>query len=343
MHNPLISRRSFIRGTIGGVVGQSLLGTTVQASEMRQVLTVTGQIGRQQLGVALPHEHIICDFIGANQTGAHRWDRDSVVQRMLPYVDALKKAGVNSFFDCTPAYIGRDPIILKRLSKETGLNIVTNTGFYGGANDKYVPAAAYSMSSDKMAARWKREYMDGIEGTGVRPGFIKIGVDSVPDAEAPLSDIDARIVRAAAKVSRETRLGVTCHTGGGHAGLAAVKLFIREGGNASSFVVAHADSHGLDINRKVSDLGAWVSFDAVGRKPMKLHLKTVPAMLSHRPDRLLLSQDNGWYSVGEEEGGKVRGYTDLIQSFLPALLAAGVAQKQLQQLVSANPWTAFAI
>lgn len=285
----------------------------------------------------------MCDFIGAAATGKHRWNQDDVFQRMLPYVQQLKKARISTFFDCTPAYIGRDPVVLKKLANATGMNIVTNTGFYGGANDKYVPEKAYRMTAEEMASHWTEEFENGIDDTGIRPGFIKIGVDSIADEAAPLSKIDATIVRAAAIVSHKTRLSVTCHTGGGLAGLAALRLFIENGGTASSFVVAHSDNHGLPINRNVADLGGWVSFDAIGRRPIKQHLEIVPAMLSHRAERLLISQDNGWYSVGEANGGKVRGYTGIAETFLPVLKNAGVSQAQVDRLLQENPWAAFAI
>lgn len=327
---------------MAGLTSSIIRASSEKKAKTKQVRTVRGSIGRNDFGVALPHEHIICDFIGADATGEHRWNSDDVFDRMLPYVQALKQSGVSTFFDCTPAFIGRDPMVLSRLSEATDLNMVTNTGFYGGAEDKYVPKHAYDMSVEDMAAHWTHEFEKGIGTTGIKPGFLKIGVDSIANATASLSKIDATIVRAAAIVSRQTRLSVTCHTGGGDAGLAALRLFIEQGGTASSFIVAHADNHGLEKNRKVADLDGWVSFDAIGRRPLKQHLEIVPAMLSHRADRLLLSQDNGWYSVGEANGGEVRGYTDLTKTFLPALRDAGIPQKQLNQLTITNPWNAFA-
>lgn len=339
-----ITRRSFIHRSLSVGIAYSFNDSLAQeASPTGQILTVRGPIRADSLGMALPHEHVICDFIGADQTNPERWNQDEVVGRMLPYLKALKDTGVSTFFDCTPAFIGRDPVILKRLSQATNLNIVTNTGFYGGANDKYVPQEAYEMSTEAMANHWIEEFENGIDGTGIRPGFVKIGVDAIADNAATLSEIDAKIVRAAAQTSRKTGLSVTCHTGGGLAGLAALRLFIASGAKASSFIVAHADNHGESINKKVADMGAWVSLDAIGRRPLKQHLELIPKLLSHRADRLLLSQDNGWYSVGEPRGGEIRGYTDLTQNFLPALRAGGVSQTQIDQLMRLNPRNAFAI
>jgi len=338
----LMHRRRFVGGTLGSIIGWSvdpMAGSN--PSTGRVIHTVRGKIAADALGICLPHEHVQCDFIGAEQTGAHRWNRVEVVRRMHPLLKDLKKAGVDSFFDCTPAYIGRDPVILKTLAEEVDMHLITNTGFYGGANDRFLPKKAWTMSVKDMADHWRREFFEGIDASGIRPGFIKIGVDKISEDANQLSAVDDKLVQAAAVVSQETHLTVTCHTGGGKAGVTALKRFVDCGGEASRFIVAHADNHGWNYNQQVADLDGWVSFDAVGRRPLGQHLKLVPAMLAHRKERLLLSQDNGWYSVGEPKGGEVRPYTDLVLKFLPALLHNGTSQEDVDQVIRHNPVLAF--
>src|SRR5207302_7308011 len=98
----------------------------------------------------------------------------------------------------TPAFIGRDPRVLAELSRRTGIHVLTNTGYYGAANDKFVPPHAFAESAEVLAARWIAEWHDGIDGTGVRPGFVKIGVDPAAGEPPRLSGIDAKLGRAAA-------------------------------------------------------------------------------------------------------------------------------------------------
>ena len=216
MKHHRICRRSFVCGAFSAGLTYSINNLANQSTTpTKKIQTVQGSIEFAAHGVALPHEHILCDFIGADSTGKHRWDQNNVYRRMQPYVRALKQTGVSTFYDCTPAYIGRDPEILRRLSSSTGVNFVTNTGFYGGAKDKYVPKMAYQLSVEDMANIWIHEFEQGIGDTGIRPGFIKIGVDSIENESAKLSKIDATIVQAAAMVSDKTQLSVTCHTGGG--------------------------------------------------------------------------------------------------------------------------------
>ena len=83
------------------------------------------------------------------------------------------------------------------MSEASGLHILSNTGYYGAAKDKHLPGFAFTESAEQLAARWTREFEQGIDGTSIKPAFMKIGVD-----EAPLSEVDAKLVRAAAITSR---------------------------------------------------------------------------------------------------------------------------------------------
>lgn len=307
------------------------------------IQTVSGPISAEKFGFALPHEHVLCDFVGAEQTGRQRWDVAEVVKTIKPYLMKLKERGVRSFVDCTPAYIGRDPRILKQLAQETGLQIVTNTGYYGGAGDKFVPKHAYSETAEQLAARWIKEWEQGIEDTDVKPGHIKIGVDEATGTPPGLSDIDAKLVDAAAIASKRTGLSVTCHTGGAIAGYRAAERFAKAGANPAKFIVAHSDGHGTDTNRKVAELGAWVSLDGHGYRKLEEHLTTLLPLLDKHAERILLSMDSGWYWAGEPNGGKIRDYNYLTDVFLPALKKEGISEQVIRQLTVTNPARAFGI
>jgi phosphotriesterase-related protein len=338
-----LTRRAFLRET--ALFAAAFALDTSKAGSITEpfVQTVLGQLPASELGFTLIHEHVMCDFIGAQRTGRHRWEVEAVVKRMLPLLMQAKERGITGFIDCTPAFIGRDPRVLKRLAQETGLHILTNTGYYGGAADKFVPTHAYVETATQLADRWVREWENGIENTQVRPGFIKIGVDEIKGESAPLSAIDEKLVRASALASKRTGLSVTCHTGGGPAGLTALKVFMEEKAAPDRFIVAHSDDHGLPINQQVAELGGWVSFDAISRKPLEQHLKLVQAMTQNYARRLLLSHDNGWYSVGQENGGEIRDFNYLSDLFLPAFRKAGVGEEMVQILTVYNPAKAFGV
>jgi phosphotriesterase-related protein len=281
------------------------------------------------------------DFVGAQKTSRDRWNPEEVIARMQPYLLAAKQSGVRGFIDCTPAYVGRDPHILKTLALNTGLHILTNTGYYGDAEGRYLPASAHSETAAQIADRWLAEWHHGIEDTGVRPGFIKIRVDGLVADRSHLSEMDGKLLAAAAASSRKTQMAVTCHSPG-PSGLSAALRFAAEGGDSGKFIVAHCDDNGFELNGKIIAAGSWVSIDGIGRKPAANHLAIVLPLLQKSPNRLLLSMDSGWYNVGEAGGGKINGFTALTDSFLPALRAAGVATAQINHVTIENPARVFA-
>src|SRR5690348_4038146 len=118
---------------------------------MTRIETVRGPIPASELGPTLPHEHVLCDFIGAAETGPHRWDRAAVTRVMLPLLRDAATAGFRGFVDCSPAWIGRDPELLRSLSEASGLHILTNTGYY---KEPYLPPHAFTDSADQLADRW---------------------------------------------------------------------------------------------------------------------------------------------------------------------------------------------
>jgi phosphotriesterase-related protein len=60
------------------------------------------------------------------------------------------------------------------------------------------------------------------------------------------------------------------------------------------------------------------------------------------PDRLLISQDAGWYNVGQPRGGQVTSFDWLPRAFIPMLVAAGVSAEGVNRLLVQNP-AAFTI
>src|SRR5450759_3347099 len=142
------------------------------------IMTVNGPIPSSKMGISLIHEHILVDFIGADSISNKRWDRSKVIEKSLPYLKQIKNLGCRTLVECTPEYIGRDPLLLKSLSDSSGLNILTNTGYYGASNNKFIPRFAFNETADQLAKRWVSEWEEGINGTGIKPGFIKIGVGS---------------------------------------------------------------------------------------------------------------------------------------------------------------------
>lgn len=298
------------------------------------VQTVAGALAADRLGLTLMHEHVLVDFIGADQVNASRYDAEEAFKIIRPYLTQAKAHGCETLLECTPAYLGRDVRLLKRLSDASGVNILTNTGYYGAAKDKHLPRHAFTESADQLAARWIREFERGIDGTPIRPAFMKIGVD-----EAPLSDVDAKLVRAAALTSRSTGLPVASHTSTGAAALAEMELLDRADVSPTAFIWVHAhNERDTTFHTRAASAGAWVEFDGISETSVDRHAELVRHMKAQGLlGRVLVSQDAGWYHVGEPGGGQFRPFDTLFTRFVPALADVGLTKEDVRQLLVENP------
>jgi phosphotriesterase-related protein len=303
-------------------------------------MTVRGAIAPDVLGITLPHEHVAVDFAPAAEQATSGYNREEAFEVALPYLNELRAAGCGTLVDATPAYLGRDPILLRALSEETGLHILTNTGYYGARDDVNVPEHAFTDSIDDLAAIWIGEWENGIGDTGIRPGFIKIGVDS-----GPLSEMDMALIQAAARTHRASGLTIASHTASATPAFEQLEVLRAEGVHASSWIWVHANAEeDLSAHLEAARQGAWVEFDGVGPNSIDRSVELVMNMRSNRLlSRVLVSQDAGWYSVGEPRGGDFRGYIMMFETFLPALREAGLSDEEIDLLTIDNPADAFRI
>lgn len=318
----------------------SVFGCSPQGSDEGKIYTVTGEISPSEMGLTLIHEHILVDFIGADSTGYHRWDKDSVVQKVLPFLEEIKTRGVKTLVECTPSYLGKDPVLLQKLSEATGIKFITNTGYYGAVDGKYLPQHAYTESAKQLAERWIAEFLDGIENTGVKPGFIKISVNSGPH----LSEIDEKLVRAAAFTQRETGLLIVSHTGTWETANAEIDVLKEEKIDLSHFVWVHAQAEkDFENYKKAAEEGVWISLDGIAWD-IPGHLERIVYCKENvLLDHVLLSHDAGWYSPGEPNGGDFKGFTALFDELIPMLKEKGFTQSELDLMLIQNPGKAFSI
>jgi len=300
------------------------------------VETVLGPVAADELGVTLVHEHILVDWIGAEQTSPDRYEAEAVIDVVLPYLREVGELGVRTIVDCTPAYLGRDVRVLQRLAEASGLNILTNTGYYGAADDRFVPKSAYERPAQALADDWIREQREGIDGTGIRPAFMKIGVDA-----GPLSEIDAKLVEAAAIAHKATGLAIHAHTSDATAGLAELGILETRAVPLDAFVWVHAQTvDDVEVLAGVAARGAWVELDGVAPETLVRHAELVMGLAERgHLGRVLVSHDAGSYTVGEPGGAaeKFRGYDLIARELVPDLRARGLPEEGIRALLVENP------
>ncbi|SIO52297.1 phosphotriesterase family protein [Chitinophaga niabensis] len=300
-----------------------------------QIITVNGPVDANRLGRTLAHEHVLVDFIGADKTNENRWNKTTVLNKVVPYFMEAKKAGVQAVVECTPAFLGRDVRLLKMLSDKTGINFITNTGYYGARSNKHLPSWAFTETAEQLAARWIAEFEHGIDGTGIKPGFIKISVDGPANG---LTEVHKKLVRAAAITHLKTGLIIYSHTGPARAAFEQLEILKEMNVKPDAFVWVHAQAEkDKTMHIRAAKMGAWISLDNIGVNN-DYYLEALAGLkeagLLHR---VLLSHDAGYYRPGEPDGGDFRGYTEIFQ------LLKGFSAEDIEQLIIKNPAEALTV
>ena len=342
----MISRRHFLQLT-GAAWGATSLEATalpfslfpLSTSFEGQVMTVNGPIAPAAMGTTLVHEHVLVDFVGADQVSPDRYDTDEAFDKILPYLKEIQSLGCQTLMECTPNYLGRDVKLLKRLSEATGLQILTNTGYYGARSGKFLPPSVATQTPQQIAQVWIQEFEQGINGTGIRPGFIKIGVD-----DAPLPEYNRKIVEAAALTHLQTGLTIAAHTGTAAATQEELAIVQQAGVSPEAFIWVHAQNAKTPDHVKAAEAGAWVEIDGISQDNYANYAQLVKALQQAGfLSRVLVSCDAGWYRVGEPNGGEYRSYAVLFEQFIPELKRLKLSEADITQLLVTNPAKAFPI
>ena len=319
-----------------------LFGATSCRNNGLKIVTVAGEIPVSRMGVALPNEHVLVNPVSIDSVGMNHYDRDSVISIVLPYFEELKPFKVATFVDGTPEFMGRDPQLLAELSRKTGIHILTNTGWMASDDERHLPKEIKEMSAEEIASVWIDEAKNGIGNTGIKPGFIKIGINKVK-----LSETDKKLVAAACLTHLETGLTIMSFTGPADAANEQLKILKKYGIDPSAFIWSHAMEEPVSKNiLAISLMGAWIAFDGVQSNMMpqiEIEKLLINLKSTRQLNRILLSHDAGWYQPGKHNGKVFRPYSDLFTSFSLFLLSEGFTREELDQMTINNPAEAFAV
>ncbi|TXE02665.1 phosphotriesterase [Algoriphagus aquimarinus] len=307
-------------------------------SQTTYINTVTGPIPIDSMGLTLIHEHMLVDFIGADSVSPERYSQEAVIAKVLPYLLEVRKYGVKTIFDCTPSYLAKDPVLLRKLSEQSGIQLITNTGLYGTQKGRFLPDYAFTETAEELSERWIDEYENGIEGTGIKPGFIKISVNE----DDPLGEMDSKLVRAAGLTFEQTGLKIYSHTGTWNTAKQEVAILKEMGIDPSAFVWVHAQAEQDFQNyQNAANLGVWISMDGIGWSLDEYVERLLFAKENEILDQVLISHDAGWYDPAKPNGGDFVPFTNIFEKLMPALNAKGFDEDDWKMLLEENPKRAF--
>lgn len=331
--------------------------------------TVSGWVPAEALGTTLVHEHLVFDFTACQVDSisseeapyAHR----DISMEMLGYLrfhplhvrdnlanddDALVvqeladliAANGRTIVDPTNESIGRNPEALLRIARKTGLNIVMGSGFY---IEPSLGAHFSLLSTDDITRRIVDDITIGVDGTTIRAGVIgEVGTSS------PITEMEEKSLRGAARAQLETGAPLMIHLDGwAREGHRALDIVADEGADLQRTILCHMNPSWDDERYQASlaERGAYIAFDMLGNNHVYPHpegaspdeLVAIQAIAQHlrhgRGTRVLLSQDVYLKMMFKRYGGY--GYAHILTNLTNLFDAAGIGAEDLESMLVHNP------
>lgn len=260
-----------------------------------RVMTVLGPVAASELGVVLPHEHLLIDTtvcywqepaetseqpledgpVEITKLGLLRRNlfalRDNLVLSDVDLAVAelaeFRKLGGGTIVDVTLADIGRDPVALQTIARASGVHVVMGCGHYIHLAH---PESLDEEPLEAIAERLTRELTEGVGDTGVRPGIIgEIGTWH------PLQPREEKVLRAAGRAQKATGVALTIHLHvAARKGHDVLTILEDEGVDLARVVLGHVDiafghldadlAEVLEYHRSLAVRGAFIEYDTCG-------------------------------------------------------------------------------
>lgn len=301
------------------------------------IQTVMGKVAPEDLGITYSHEHLI------NIPTEERRNPDFIldsVEKTVEEVGYFKKAGGQTIVDMTPLNSGRSPKKLKEVAKRGGINIIATTGFFRGPYEDWVN----SSSEEELSKLFIREVDQGIEGTDIKAGVIKIG-----SSYHHIKPEEEKVIRAAARAQITTGAPISSHTEIGTMGLEQLEILRDEGANLEKVIIGHLDRNpDYDYHKAIAEKGAFVQYDCIGKikyHPESMRIELIIKLIKEGyGSNILLSGDMARRSYWRAYGGGP-GLDYILTKFVPRLrlevAAEGLKSTVVDDLIIKNPAKAF--
>jgi phosphotriesterase-related protein len=309
---------------------------------MATVNSVLGPLDTADLGFTLTHEHVVTSSAGILQTYLELYgDYARFTEQAAATLVEARDGGVRTMIDLTTLDLGRDVRLLADLSRRTGVNIIAATGIW-----RDIPRALFFRSPDEIAALFVREIEQGIEGTGIKAGIIKVA----NDAEGVTREGEI-ILRAAARAARQTGVRISTHSYAPHrVGEQQVAIFEDEGFDLNRVYIGHSnDTTDVDYLLGLVRKGVWLGLDRhqtsspIG-PDWEGRAQTLARLIEAGVgDRLMVSHD--WSVLGVSRTSdplasrsyNPDGWLFASRKVYPRLLELGNTEQQIDALNNENP------
>ena len=339
-----------------------------------KIQTVLGLIHPDEMGITLPHEHIVSDgsawFVEPVEATEKKMARAPVSLETLWWVryhwfqnhdDLLmldeeeavgellhfQRAGGRTVVEMSNVGLGRDPLALARISRRTGLNILMGSGYYFGAS---MPRGFEAKTEAEITDEIVRDITVGVGSTGIKAGYIgEIGTSW------PIDPREVKSLRAAVKAQQITGANLNIHPGQAEqAAFEVLRIIEDAGADLSRTTIDHIDRAVREPqNRlKLMEKGLTLEYDLFGREgyyPIQQRCIDLPTdhqrineiieLIQAGFGRQILVSSDIWNKHQRRKYGGW-GYDHILRNTVPVMRGKGMTDDQIHTLLVENPkWT----
>ncbi|MDP6776285.1 MAG: phosphotriesterase-related protein [Candidatus Latescibacteria bacterium] len=313
------------------------------SSLVGKVLTVTGPIDAADMGITLPHEHLLTLHTPPEVVLS---DPDLAAEELGLFFEA----GGRTVVEVTSRGIRRDPAGLRAISEASGVQIVMGSGHYKW---RWHPEDMDRRTTADITREIIEDITVGADGTGIRSGVIgEVGVSET------LQYNEEKSLVASAHAQLETGVALNLHV---HLidkveeerlRTEVLDILQREGVDLSRVIVSHCEASpdAVDYHERIIERDAYVEYDLFGmgaRESSALptyeqEIAGIRDLIGRGYlDRILISQDICYNDLLVANGGW--GYAHILNDVVPRFREFGVDDVAIRTMMVGNPARLFPI
>lgn len=208
---------------------------------------------------------------------ALRCDTDIYMEQMIREAGYFKEAGGNSIIECSVQGLRSRPVTdLVTISEKAGVHVIAGLGLYAAET---IPDV-YRDQDEKGMKKLLEKQLDGLEGTGIKPGFVKAALNY---GRNPL---ELKAYRAVCALAAESGLPMLVHFACGKEDMTEiVEMAVKEiGVRPEKLMLCHVDGFlcepqsleqyirtleapiSIEMHKRLLDYGVILSFDGFGQQ-----------------------------------------------------------------------------
>ena len=299
-------------------------------------MTTQGPISPDNLGIVLPHEHLILQ-------GWDHTERNYFNSAYMELVHFTGNAG-KTIVDLSSIGMKRDIAFVHRLANHASIQLIIGTGFYKQA---WVPQEMCKLGEEELANLMVQEIIEGVDDSGIHAGVIgELGISR------PITTFEEKVLRAAAMAQKETGAAMFLHFDIGNEVseyLHVLNILKKAKANLLKVAVCHLISSPryLELILELSRWGCMLEFDLFGqyvrhymKEMMRTHedvqLSSIRGFLGKGLiGQMLVSQNVNHIDLMTVNGGEGYGY--LLKKGKQRFIDYGIKEEDIHTMMVENP------